>query len=463
MHSALANRETLPFIGFCSAILATVVAAVALFPDDPTPRGALMLPAAVMTVGILIVPVLRVIAGAGEVTNAENFLCVGFVFWLLLDLLQGAYDLGEASNESLRLALVSIGVSAAFVWLGARGKEWRAPSWVVTVANRPLDPRTLSRLIPLCFVLGMLNFAYAVDFDIPEMFSYLGASRWSAPWARGQLGGWGSFIDQMPYFGYVLPSLTALLIAKRGLWRFESLLAIGCSVIMLLFLSQGGGRRIIGVTVGAALLVWVQANPGLRPKNILIIAVSAVGLAWASQFILNIRSAGVERFLETGSDYDYLHVDDNFLRLAQVIDLVPARRDHVGSQQIVFTLVRPVPRVFWPGKPIDAGFDLAREVGLKGVSLSTTIVGEWYLAFGWFAVVIGGWFHGRLAKAANLIRDEGRAAGNPIVYALAVMVLVAGQRSMLDLVVMSYALVAWWAVNRFLSRRHQEAAAHGYY
>ena len=31
------------------------------------------------------------------------------------------------------------------------------------------------RLVPICFVLGMLNFAYAVDFDIPEMFSYLGA------------------------------------------------------------------------------------------------------------------------------------------------------------------------------------------------------------------------------------------------------------------------------------------------
>ena len=458
MPSALPSRDALSTIGFVSASMATVVAAYGLFPDDPTPRGALMLPAAVMTLGILVVPLMRVLAGSRDITNAETFLCLGFVFWLLLDLLQGAYELGDASYDSLQLALASIGVSAACLWLGVRGREWRPPDWVVSVATRPLDARTITRLVPVCFVIGMLNFAYACDFDIPLMFSYIGDDRWAAPWSRGQLGGWGSFVDQMPYFGYVLPSLAALLIAKRGLLRFESLIAIACSVIMLLFLSQGGGRRVIGVTVGAALLVWIQANPGLRLKNIVIIGVSAVALAWTSQFMLNIRTGGIEQFRATGSQLDYLHVDDNFLRLAQVIEMVPRRRDHVGMQQIVFTLVRPVPRVFWPGKPIDPGFDLAKELGMPGVSLSTTIIGEWYLAFGWLAVMFGGWFHGRLARAANAIRDETRAAGNPIVYALAVMVLVSGQRSMLDLVVMSYALVAWWAVNRYFARRLAAAA-----
>ena len=38
-------------------------------------------------------------------------------------------------------------------------------------------------------------------------------------------------------------------------------------------------------------------------------------------------------------------------------------------------------------------------------------------------------------------------------FALAVMVLVAGQRSMQDLIIMSYALVAWWGVNRLVTPR----------
>jgi len=169
------------------------------------------------------------------------------------------------------------------------------------------------------------------------------------------------------------------------------------------------------------------------------------------QFMLNIRSQGYEEFMFRGtSDYDYLHVDDNFLRLAQVIQLVPAQHDYVYFQQVIFTAVRPVPRVFWPGKPVDPGFDLPSEVGMKGVSLSSSIIGEWYLSFGWFAVLFGGWFHGRLASAANALRG---GQTNPIVFALAVMVLVSGMRSMQDLVIMSYALVAFWGVSRLTRKQ----------
>ena len=451
MTRIVADSRTAPLLGLGFAILATVISTVAFFPDQPAPRGALIVPAVILTIGLLVVPAMRFLTNSEEATNAENFVMFGFVFWLLLDLLQGAYDLRQASNEALRDALASIGVTASAVWLGVMGRPWKPPGWLVEVTSRPLETKTITRLVPICFVLGMFNFAYAVGFDIPDMFSYLGVNRWSAPWARGQLGGWNAFIDQMPYFGYVLPSLTALLIARQGLVRFSTLFAIGCSVIMLLFLSQGGGRRLIGVTVGAALLVWVQAHPGMRLKNLVIIGVGAIGLAFASQFILNIRSEGLESFLERGSDYDYLHVDDNFLRLAQVIDIVPQQHPYVGSGMVTYAIVRPIPRVFWPNKPVDAGFDLAREVNLRGVSLSMSIIGEWYMSWGWISVIFGGWLHGRLAKAANTLRDQGISSRNPIVYGLAVMVLVAGMRSMLDLIIMSYALVAWWGVNRLVS------------
>ena len=185
MNRMLADRRTAPLVGCVAALIATVIAAVAFFPDQPAPRGALILPAVILTFGILVIPIARTLAGSSEVTNAENFVMVGFVFWLLLDLLQGAYDLKDASSEALRLALISIGVSAAAVWLGVAGRPWNPPEWLVTMTSRPLEVHTIVRLVPVCFVLGMLNFAYATDFDIPVMFSYLGANRWSAPWARG--------------------------------------------------------------------------------------------------------------------------------------------------------------------------------------------------------------------------------------------------------------------------------------
>ena len=104
------------------------------------------------------------------------------------------------------------------------------------------------------------------------------------------------------------------------------------------------------------------------------------------QFMLNIRNLGYEEFAFRGeSEYDYLHVDDNFLRLAQVIELVPAEYPYLQFGQVWFTIIRPIPRVLWPGKPVDPGFDLPTALGMKGVSLSMSIIGEWYLSFGWIA------------------------------------------------------------------------------
>ena len=451
MAEAPTNRSDI-WVGFAATAVSLLIS-LALFPADPTPRGSLTVPAIVLAAGILLLPAMRAIRRSPTLLNAENVVAFGFVFWLLLDLIQGAYDLRDAADWAIRDAFIAIGVSAAMMWVGVAGKPWPLPKWIAEIATTAMDTRTVARLVPVCFLLGMFNFAFAVNFDIPLMFSYLGEPRWVAPWGRGQLGGWDAFLDQMQYFGYVLPSLTALLITRRG-FSLQVWFSILLSGIMVAFLAQGGGRRIIGVTVGAAILVWIQAQQTINVRRLTLAAAAAIGLLAGMQFMLNIRTIGYEEFAFTGqSDYDYLHVDDNFLRLSQVIQIVPAERDHVGFQQLIFTIVRPVPRVFWPNKPIDPGFDLPAIVGMKGVSLSQSIIGEWYLSFGWIGIVFGGWFHGRLARTANVLRENPEYHTNPIVYGLAVMIIVSGMRSMIELMLMSYALVAWWAANRITRRR----------
>lgn len=439
-------------IGFASSAVSLLIA-LSVFPADPTPEGALAIPAMILTAGILLVPVMRAIKRSAALLNCENLVAFGFVFWLLLDLIQGAYDLREAADYALRDGFIAIGVSASMMWIGVMGKPWPLPRWVADLAQTEMNTKTVARLVPACFVLGMFNFAFATNFDFPVMFSYIGQQRWAAPWGRGQLGGWDAFLDQMQYFGYVLPSLTALLIARRG-FTPQVFVSMVLSGIMVVFLAQGGGRRIIGVTVGAAIIVWIQSQQAINARRLVMVGLSAITLLAGMQFMLNIRTVGYEEFAFTGdSDYDYLHVDDNFLRLSQVIQLVPAEHDHTGFQQIWFTLIRPVPRVFWPNKPIDPGFDLPSVVGLKGVSLSQSIIGEWYLSFGWLGIIFGGWLHGRLARTANVLREEEKYRTNPIVYGLSVMILVAGMRSMIELVLMSYALVAWYGANRLMRQR----------
>ena len=201
--------------------------------------------------------------------NAENFVAFGFVFWLLLDLIQGAYDLRRRlERRACDSAMLAIGVSAAAMWIGVVGTPWRLPKWLVERGHAPArqpnrSPADSDLLRPRHVQLRLRRqLRHPRDVFVSGRDT---AGRRRG--ARGQLGGWGSFIDQMPYFGYVLPSLTALLIVKRGCSGSRTLLAIGATAIMLLFLSQGGGRRIIGVTVGAAIIVWVQAQPGMQSQD----------------------------------------------------------------------------------------------------------------------------------------------------------------------------------------------------
>jgi hypothetical protein len=175
-------------IGF-AATASSLLIALSVFPADPSPRGALTIPAAILSAGILLVPISRAIRRTPELLGAENLVAFGYVFWLLLDLIQGAYDLRDAADWALRDAFIAVGVSAAAMWVGVAGKPWKLPNWLGEIASRSMDTRIVARLVPVCFVLGMFNFAYSTGFDLPRMFSYLGESRWSAPWGRGQLGG----------------------------------------------------------------------------------------------------------------------------------------------------------------------------------------------------------------------------------------------------------------------------------
>ena len=64
----------------------------------------------------------------------------GFVFWLLLDLIQGAYDLRRRVGlRRFAMRFIAIGVSAAAMWMGVAGQAMAAAEMAVEIAKRPLD------------------------------------------------------------------------------------------------------------------------------------------------------------------------------------------------------------------------------------------------------------------------------------------------------------------------------------
>ena len=269
------------------------------------------------------------------------------------------------------------------VWIGSTGRPWQLPSFIKETVSKDLPSSVYFYLAVVSFLLGISRFAVATDFNIVAMFQSIGSGRWDAPWARGQLGGWDAFLDHLQYFGYLTAVLTVVVGRRLGWRNWRTIVSALMSLVMALFLVQSGSRRVIGVVVGMALIFWILVqDTGLKVKHALAAALTVIALLFAMQFMLQYRNVGLTVALSDPTveqqelpPNEYLHVDDNFYRLCQVIQLIPSTHNYVYHGYLVYALVRPIPRVIWPDKPIDAGFDLTRAVGDREVSVF--VFGDW--------------------------------------------------------------------------------------
>lgn len=439
------------------AILVGTFFAVLVVPENPRQAFALAPAGAILSVALLLPPALRVRrASMLTLLRAENLLMAALVYWLVLDVLQDAYEV-EVVQATAQYAVAAIGITGAAIWLAAHLGLGRVPAPVQRELRAPWTADWIFRAAIGCFLLGMSSFAIPVRFDLVELFSYFGASRWSAPWVRGQLGGIDAFWDHLQYFGYALPALYVAFARRRGWLGPRALLILAMAALMIAFLSLGGGRRIVGVAVGAGILCWVTSARRIRLGLVAGVSVASAALLYLLQMILLQRGVGWFERVETADAWSRLHVDDNFLRLAQAIEIVPAEHPYVYFQQIFYILVRPIPRLFWPGKPTDPGFDLTSLLGGEGVSLSMSMIGESYIAFGLLGIVAAGLLFGFLCGLVNQMTRMHHPDANPALVPISLMVLFVGIRSLQDLVIMSYAVLSWLVVSaiahRFRSRR----------
>jgi oligosaccharide repeat unit polymerase len=470
---AIAATPALPIQSTLLALIATSMAtvlAVIMIPDNSAEPGALFYPALVLSAGLAIGPVSLALRNPKALLRGEALLALAPIYWLLLDLLQGVYPMDGIAPDEIRQAFVAIGLFVVMVWLGAARRSWRIPNVLVRSVSQEFSVRMNFALALACFFLGMLNFAIPCNFNVFEMAHYLGQERWAAPWGRGQLGGWDAFLDHLQYFGYLLPILTVVIGRRVGLRNLRTIVCTAMSIVMTLFLAQSGSRRVIGVVAGMALVLWILDQQRLRLKHLITTAVAVVAVLLALQIMLEYRNVGLSALVGNGEtavtgyqktqmlEEDYLRVDDNFYRLCQIIQLIPNTHPFVYHEYLFYVLVRPVPRVFWPDKPIDPGFDLPNALGVQGVSYSYSVIGELYMSLGLFGIALGGWFYGRISAFARGLLSHSTTQGALVIYSIIVMALFSGMRSILELILVSYVVLAWVGLSQlFLKLRRAKA------
>jgi hypothetical protein len=452
------------------AILSTVIAttlSILLIPEDPSSEGALFYPALVMSAGLATAPLAAALRYPKALLRGESLLSLAPIYWLLLDLLQGVYGLPDISADQVRQAFLAIGIFVVMMWLGSIRRPWRIPQVVISSVSQEFSINTYFALAVACFLIGMLNYAVPCNFNVFEMVHYVGQERWAAPWGRGQLGGWDAFLDHLQYFGYLLPVLTVVIVRRAGVRNARTIICIAMSIVIALFLAQSGSRRVVGVVGGMALVLWILDQRRLRIKQLLMTVFAVVVLLVTLQLMLEYRNVGLSVLvgkseIQSGRlekrqilEEQHLRVDDNFYRLCQIIQLIPESYGFVYHRYLIYVIVRPVPRVFWPGKPVDAGFDLPTALGVEGVSYSYSVIGELYMSLGLIGIALGGWFYGRVAAMASGLLARCTTQGALVIYSIVVMALFSGMRSILELILVSYVVLAWVGLSHlFIKLRH---------
>jgi hypothetical protein len=465
--SSMTLQSTL--LALLSIGIATTLA-ILIIPDDPSTEGALFYPALVMSAGLATAPLNIAFRYPKALLRGECLLSLAPIYWLLLDLLQGVYTMEDIKGDQVRQAFLAIGLFVMMVWLGALRRSWRIPNVLISSCSQEFSINTYFALALACFGLGMLNFAIPCNFNIAEMVYYLGQERWAAPWGRGQLGGWDAFLDHLQYFGYLLPVLTVVIGRRAGVRNARTIICVALSVVVSLFLAQSGSRRVIGVVAGMALILWVLDQHRLRVKHLLVTVVAIFALLLTLQVMLEYRNVGLGVLIGQGEipsgrfekrqvlEEQHLRVDDNFYRLCQIIQLIPDSHPFVYHRYFVYVIVRPVPRVFWPEKPVDPGFDLPTALGVQGLSLSYSVIGELYMSLGFIGIALGGWFYGRVASTAGGLLARCNTQGALVIYSIVVMALFSGMRSILELILVSYVVLAWVGLaHLFTKLRHVKA------
>lgn len=250
------------------------------------------------------------------------------------------------------------------------------------------------------FIIGFILFTISTGGNVAKLINPLDAEY--VEQVGGSLGN---------YFGlslnFLIPGITLLflyfIITKRQLLWFlvPFVLAMG------IFITVGFRYRLV-LLLGSMGIVYYQSRRK-KPNPIFISAAILAFIAFMG--IINITrqyGSGLNvKKLEGKDTQGYyksgLRESLIFQTSGAIIDIVPEKHPHAGFQPIWSTLIFPIPSAIYKEKNssqylFDALDAIYGNIHSKGAAMMA--YGEYYLAFGWLGIVVGGmitgWFYRKL-------------------------------------------------------------------
>ncbi|TNE72225.1 oligosaccharide repeat unit polymerase [bacterium] len=409
-----------------------------------------------LSICILIYAIEKVVKnGLKAIIFTDVALVVSFIYWSLLDIVQSRYPLTDVSLFAIKYTFVYIAVFIVSIIIGTNF-NFKLSKIIVETASVDVSERVLFIFFIVSFLLAIFYFWKSSYYEFDYMIQALTRPRFRSPWARGAEGGFGSLIEHLKYFGYFLPSLAVLYALKVKKLTGKVVLLFFLAVFFSAFEFQGGGRRITGFLVGVAVITYlVSKRNQLRVKHLFGLFIISVGLLVLLDMQLAFRNSGYDNMIQKYDveNLNEVRVDDNFLRIAQLIDWIPNLYPYAGSQWLIYSFGRPIPRYFWESKPLDPGYDVAKMAGEFGVSLTTTVVGEAYASGGLVMIIIVGLFYGVMASTVKQLLNLDLGVLGFSLYSIGTLAIVGGVRALVDMIIFSYAFFGLIALYKYFIKK----------
>jgi hypothetical protein len=334
-----------------------------------------------------------------------------------------------------------------------------------------LSPRKVFLLYLVLLGVGYFHMLFAVGFDPVELVKQMLRPRFSQPWQRGVLGGWADLVGELGgLLLYLVPAVAGSVLADRTRYTRSQIAVVALGTGFTLFSGfSGGTRNVFAVYVILFVGSYMIFRRGIGWRYAAFLGCVTGGILYLSAYhMLQFRQIGLAAYLQgwgatEGHMKETLFIDHNLPVLSLLTDIFPRTVEYLGFEVAYYAIVRPIPRALWPGKPEGLSVEVADVLGVRGLTISSTFVGEAYMMGGYLAVLAVSLLLGWLGGWWNRFGQDLRSNVNVALYASGFFAAMLSMRNGLWLTTAMLPSFALWLYIKMQQRklRHRRARSLG--
>lgn len=335
---------------------------------------------------------------------------LSIVIWLLFEAVRVPDDLKVFSQLEYDTGMALVTLAMGSFLIGYH----RSNSRLFEDLGRRLVQIDSANTIWLLFLagaaIGLAPMLYFTDFKVEVLFEGLlgGKSRFSGVLQRGRMGDLRAALLELQMFLWAVIPFAAVIVFTPQAKGYRRFVCFAFIFWMLLRANASGLRSsVIPIVLPVAAAIFWRSTL-LWKKRLLVAGLPAafvVGFFYAAYVVANRDqgTADLDKAAAAAKDYTGFEM---FRELLYIVDVVPKEVDYQYGRSYANQVINPIPRYFWPSKPIwDAGILLAKakghvnDAGVAYMTNSPGFIGEAYLNFGLVGVGLVPLVAGYVVKA----------------------------------------------------------------